>query len=134
MRWRFVVQKCLRFQIVKACHDEPTGGHGGQEKTLNCVRERFWWAGMAKFVNPNVVGGTFYQSRKVPRKLPQGMLEPILVSKLSLSLFIASPMFQQELEIFSFRIKPSGVMDRRSMLSSSHQLTFLYISLKNPFR
>ena len=72
---------------------------------------------MAKFVNPNVVGGTFYQSRKVPRKLPQGMLEPILVSKLSLSLFIASPMFQQELEIFSFRIKPSGVMDRRSMLS-----------------
>jgi hypothetical protein len=82
LRWRLVVPKCLRFQIVKACHDEPTGGHGGQEKTLNRVRERFWWAGMAKFVNRYVDGCPFCQSRKVPRRLPQGMLEPIRVPEL----------------------------------------------------
>ena len=82
LRWRLAVPKCLRFQIVKACHDEPTGGHGGQDKTLSRVRERFWWAGMAKFVNRYVDGCPFCQSRKVPRKLPQGMLEPIQIPAL----------------------------------------------------
>lgn len=32
--------------VLHACHSEPTSGHFGVSKTLNRIRERFYWKGM----------------------------------------------------------------------------------------
>jgi hypothetical protein len=36
----------LQERILKECHDAPTGGHLGIEKTLEQVKRRFYWPGM----------------------------------------------------------------------------------------
>lgn len=33
-------------RILDACHSEATSGHFGVTKTLNRVRERFYWKGL----------------------------------------------------------------------------------------
>lgn len=38
-----VVPSILRRDIIKACHDSPTGGHFGIEKTWGKLNECFWW-------------------------------------------------------------------------------------------
>lgn len=35
----------IRYRILKSLHDSPTGGHLGITKTVNRVRQRFYWVG-----------------------------------------------------------------------------------------
>ena len=76
-RWLLVVPKSLRFDVTRACHEEPTSGHEGQKKTLWRVRERFWWRGVSAYVRKFVSSCLFCQLRKTPKQRPVGFLEPI---------------------------------------------------------
>ena len=55
-RWRLPVlhgdspvhpeRPALRTRILHECHDAPTGGHLGKDKTIEQVKRRFYWPGM----------------------------------------------------------------------------------------
>jgi len=46
LSWKqLVVPKTFRTDILKHLHEGVTGGHLGQEKTLNKLKERFYWPG-----------------------------------------------------------------------------------------
>ena len=36
----------LRTRLLHECHDAPTGGHLGKDKTIEQVKRRFYWPGM----------------------------------------------------------------------------------------
>ena len=46
---KWVVPRASRFNIVKMCHDDQ--GHFAFEKTLEKVKEHYWFKGMRKFVS-----------------------------------------------------------------------------------
>ncbi|MCG7878513.1 MAG: RNase H-like domain-containing protein, partial [Candidatus Thiodiazotropha endolucinida] len=43
-----MVPKELRARVLYHCHDSKSSGHLGQVKTLNRLRERFYWYGMSR--------------------------------------------------------------------------------------
>ena len=46
MSWlQLIVPKSLRSDIVKEAHQGISGGHLGQEKTLNQIKQQFYWPG-----------------------------------------------------------------------------------------
>ena len=45
-RWLVVVPRTLRSMIMEDNHDALTGGHFGIKKTLQLLRQRFYWIGM----------------------------------------------------------------------------------------
>ena len=45
-----VIPSSLKHEIVTACHDHPLAGHMGLEKTLNKIRDRYWWPHIYKEV------------------------------------------------------------------------------------
>ena len=67
--------RSLWLDVARACHEEPTSGHEGQEKTEARVRERFWWPGLREYIRKYVAGCPYCQFRKTPRKLPTGPME-----------------------------------------------------------
>lgn len=66
-RWRLAVPSTLRYDITRSCHDDPTSGHEGQEKTYLRVFNWFWWPNMRSYVREYVARCAFCQARKVPR-------------------------------------------------------------------
>lgn len=48
--WLPVVPVSLRVAILQACHDSPSAGDLGQEKTYIKVTARFWWRGLRQDV------------------------------------------------------------------------------------
>jgi hypothetical protein len=44
---RIVIPEELRSEVLAACHDHPTAGHLGTNKTLDRVGTRFFWPGMS---------------------------------------------------------------------------------------
>ena len=62
-----------RVQIIKESHDSNVGGHKGETKTLQRVRERFYWRGMKDDVIKYVKTCDLCQKKKLVRiktKLP----------------------------------------------------------------
>lgn len=49
---KWVVPRMARFNVVKMCHDDQ--GHFALEKTLEKVRENYWFSGMRRFVSKYV--------------------------------------------------------------------------------
>lgn len=47
---RLVNPKTLQASVLKEMHDMPLGGHKGKERTLDKVREYFWWPRMSQQV------------------------------------------------------------------------------------
>lgn len=46
--WKLVVPKPLRPKILLKCHDSPTSSHGGINKTVTKIKNRYYWPGMTK--------------------------------------------------------------------------------------
>ena len=44
----------LKLALLKECHDAPTAGHLGQEKTLELLSRNYYWPRMRAFVNEYV--------------------------------------------------------------------------------
>ena len=50
-RWLTIVPRKLRPDVLKEYHDVVTSGHFGTKKTLQRLRQRFYWVGMRHDVN-----------------------------------------------------------------------------------
>ena len=77
---RIVIPEELRSEVLAACHDHPTAGHLGTNKTLDRVGTRFFWPGMSIDVRQWVKTCADCASRKQAPK-PSGSLQPIPVGK-----------------------------------------------------
>ena len=45
---KLVVPTSMRQKMMALCHDEPTKGHPGVHRTMELVKQRYWWKGMGK--------------------------------------------------------------------------------------
>lgn len=41
--WKLVIPEALRSQVLRECHDDPVSGHLGIKKTVNRVRQCYYW-------------------------------------------------------------------------------------------
>ena len=62
-QWLLVGPKRLHYDIIRACHADPVGGHEGVAKTTARIQERFWWSGLRGHVARYIQGCTFCQKR-----------------------------------------------------------------------
>lgn len=72
-----VVPSIIRRDLLFECHDTPTGGHHGVEKTLAKLSQRYWWKNMKKSVEAYVSTCEFCQPFKARVGYPVGKLCPI---------------------------------------------------------
>ena len=80
-RLRLCIPPSLVNSILLACHDDPTAGHLGYQRTINKLRERFDWPGMESAVRVYIRTCDSCQRHKIPRLKPAGFLQPILTSE-----------------------------------------------------
>ena len=66
-----------RTLVIHECHDAPTGGHLGRDKTLAAVKLRFKWKGMDRVVADYVTSCIRCQQNKPSNQLPAGELMPL---------------------------------------------------------
>ncbi|KAI9551000.1 hypothetical protein GHT06_005556 [Daphnia sinensis] len=76
-KFLLVVPPILRRQVLEACHDTPSSGHQGEEKTLFRIKSRFWWPRLGKSVENFVNSCIFCLKHKHSVGLPVGKLQPI---------------------------------------------------------
>ena len=66
----------LRTRILMECHDAPTSGHLGKDKTIATVKQRFYWPGMDDEMQRYVVSCDECQRNKPSQQLTMGPLMP----------------------------------------------------------
>ena len=64
----------LQTRILQECHDTPTGGHLGKDKTLEQVKRRFYWPGMDQTIVAYVTSCDSCQRNKPSQQSPMGLL------------------------------------------------------------
>lgn len=69
----------LRLLIMKECHDVPSAGHMGVDKTFASVVRRFWWPRMYRQVKRYVTTCPTCQRCKPENRRPAGLLQPLPV-------------------------------------------------------
>ena len=69
--------RSLQTRILRECHDSPTGGHLGHEKTLEQVKRRFYWTGMDEVVRKYVTSCDACQRNKPSQQSTMGMAMPL---------------------------------------------------------
>jgi len=67
----------LRTRLIRECHDSATAGHLGRDKTIEQMKRRFFWHGMATKVEEYVVTCDACQKNKPSQRLTPGLLMPI---------------------------------------------------------
>ena len=67
----------LRTRILQECHDAPTGGHFGKDKTIEQVKRRFYWPGMDAFIMKYVTSCDACQRNKPSQQSPMGPMMPL---------------------------------------------------------
>ncbi|KAI9557180.1 hypothetical protein GHT06_016988 [Daphnia sinensis] len=71
------VPSILRRKIIEFCHDDPSSGHMGVDKTIARVSERYWWPNFRKSVRKHVLSCNYCQFHKCVHGFPAGQLQPI---------------------------------------------------------
>lgn len=66
IRWRLVVPERYRCEFISELHGGKLGGHLGLKKTLSCVRQRYYWSGMAADVRACLRQCNQCAKRKIP--------------------------------------------------------------------
>ncbi|GFW23497.1 retrovirus-related Pol polyprotein from transposon 412 [Trichonephila clavipes] len=74
-RWQLILPKTRVSTVLKELHGSPTGGHFGGMKTLQKVRERFYWNNVRSDVEKCCRTCDPCAARKGPRKRTRGRLE-----------------------------------------------------------
>jgi len=67
----------LRTRILAECHDAVTGAHFGRDKTLDAVKARFSWDGLASAVDRYVATCDACQRNKPSQQATPGLLMPL---------------------------------------------------------
>ena len=75
------VPRSLREDILYSIHDDVFGCHMGVVKTIDKLRERFYFRNMEQFVRNYIKSCKSCLTRKKPREKPTGFLKPIEVGK-----------------------------------------------------
>lgn len=70
----------LRTDILGEFHNSRIGGHSGYYRTLQCVRQSFFWIGMNRFVWEFVAQCVICQYVKTSALKPMGLLQPLPIS------------------------------------------------------
>lgn len=69
----------LRKRIIAECHDCPSAGHLGYNKTLQRVARRFWWPHMSRSIYSYVTACPSCQRNKPVMQRPLGLLQSLPV-------------------------------------------------------
>ena len=67
----------LRTRIIHECHDVPTSGHLGKDKTIDQVKRRFYWLRMDDEIQQYVVSCDLCQRNKPNNQSKIGLLQPL---------------------------------------------------------
>lgn len=73
---RLYVPQQVRQSVLKAYHDSPLGGHQGFYKTVQAIRERFWWPGYRAAIQAYCEECVSCQRNKPVRRKPLGLSCP----------------------------------------------------------
>jgi transposase InsO family protein len=76
-RLRVPADAALRTRILAECHDSVTGAHFGRDKTLDAVKARFSWGGLAADVERYVSTCDACQRNKPSQQSTPGLLMPL---------------------------------------------------------
>ena len=74
VRWQFVIPSNLRKDILHELHTKETAGHLGVNKTLEMVKDRFYWPGCTKDVKDWCLACDLCASRERPTQIPRAPL------------------------------------------------------------
>ena len=74
-----VIPSSLRYEVLVACHDDPTAGHFGVFKTYEKIRARYYWNGMFKDIEHWCNTCVDCAMKKMPRNKHKAPLLPIPV-------------------------------------------------------
>ena len=74
VRWQFVIPSNLRKDILHELHTKETAGHLGVNKTLERVKDRFYWPGCTKDVKDWCRACDLCASRERPTRTPRAPL------------------------------------------------------------
>ena len=74
---KLVVLTSMRQKVMALCHDEPTKGHTGIYRTMELVKQRYWWKGMGKDIENYVKSCPVCQVMKADHRKKVGPLQPI---------------------------------------------------------
>ncbi|GAW22450.1 hypothetical protein ANO14919_119870 [Xylariales sp. No.14919] len=69
----------LKLQLMYRSHHLPTGGHPGEEKTVDLVKRSYWWPDLYRDVETYVQACAQCRRMKPYRSRPQGYLKPLPV-------------------------------------------------------
>ena len=72
--WKMVVPKEEREKDLYECHDDPTAGHLGREKTFARVARYYYWPKYYQLVKEHVRACLICQQCKVEQRAPAGMM------------------------------------------------------------
>ena len=61
-----IIPSSIRPQLFQRTHNEPSAGHQGTDKTLNCLQQEAYWVGMAIDVEKHCRECLNCQQRKQP--------------------------------------------------------------------
>ena len=86
----------LRTRILAECHDVPTSGHLGKDKTIEQVKRRFYWPRMDVEITQYVTGCDECQRNKPSQQSKMGLMQPLPIpdrpwQQVSLDLITALP-------------------------------------------
>ena len=74
---KLVVPTSMQQKVMASCHDEPTKGHTRVYKTMELVKQRYWWKGMGKDIENYVKSCPVCQVMKSDHRKKAGPLQPI---------------------------------------------------------
>lgn len=78
-KWLPVIPSAMINEILVESHDSPISGHLGFTRTYDKIRKRFYWKNMKKTIYNYVQTCHLCQTKKIPRRKPGGLLNPIAV-------------------------------------------------------
>jgi len=67
----------LKTSIIEECHDVPTSGHLGKDKTMEQVKRRFYWPRMDQEIHDYVTGCDSCQRNKPSQQAKLGLHQPL---------------------------------------------------------
>ncbi|KAI2652463.1 Transposon Tf2-8 polyprotein [Labeo rohita] len=71
------VPQALRHRVIQWVHSSLSSGHPGISRTLQLVRNSFWWPSITKDVTTYVKACSLCAQSKTPKELPSGLLHPL---------------------------------------------------------
>ena len=74
-RYQIIIPKSLRETVLEQCHDSLIGGHFGIRKTLEKVRQKYYWAGLYKYIEQYVKSCYTCNRRKSPPRVKRAPMK-----------------------------------------------------------